>query len=111
MACHTRSNSLPSRSHSYVLKAEEELNQIRARVASPSLTYEIMLDALKAVGRVYECIGGLLCMSSNKSGLSYSEHRRWVDQELEESVKLLVLYCCSSRDNLDKLNQMSCPRF
>ncbi|KAJ4776908.1 hypothetical protein LUZ62_061165 [Rhynchospora pubera] len=102
MACHTRSNSLPSRSHTYVLKAEEELNQIRARVASPSLTYEIMLDALKAVGRVYECIDGLLSMSSNKSGLSYSEHRRWVDQELEESVKLLDM-CKSSRDNLDKI--------
>ncbi|KAJ3690847.1 hypothetical protein LUZ61_020011 [Rhynchospora tenuis] len=102
MACHTRSNSLPSRSHSYVLKAKEELTQLRARVASPSLTYEIMLDALKAVGRVYECINDLLCMSSNRSGLSHSEHRRWVDQELEESVKLLDM-CSSSRDYLDQI--------
>ncbi|KAJ3690845.1 hypothetical protein LUZ61_020009 [Rhynchospora tenuis] len=102
MACHTRSNSLPSRSHSYVLKAEEELNQLRARVASPCLTYEIMLDALKAVGQVYESINGLLCMSSNTSALSHSEHRRWVDQELEESIKLLDI-CSTTRDNLDQI--------
>ncbi|KAJ3690851.1 hypothetical protein LUZ61_020015 [Rhynchospora tenuis] len=102
MASHTRSNSLPSRSHSYVLKAEEELSQLRARVASPCLTYEIMLDALRAVGQVYESINGLLCMSSNTSGLSHSEHRRWVDQELEESIKLLDM-CSKSRDNLDQI--------
>ncbi|KAJ4803980.1 hypothetical protein LUZ62_016546 [Rhynchospora pubera] len=102
MACHTRSNSLPSRSHSYVLKAEEELNQLRARVASPCLTYEILLDALKAVGQVYESINGLFCMSSNTSGLSRSEHRRWVDQELEESIKMLDM-CSTSRDSLDQI--------
>ncbi|KAJ1693015.1 hypothetical protein LUZ63_009713 [Rhynchospora breviuscula] len=102
MACHTRSNSLPSRSHSYVLKAEEELNQLRAGVASPCLTYEIMLDALKAVGQVYESINGLLCMSTNTSGLSHSEHKRWVDQELEESIKMLDM-CSTSRDSLDQI--------
>ncbi|KAJ4776906.1 hypothetical protein LUZ62_061163 [Rhynchospora pubera] len=101
MACHTRSVSLPTRSHLFLQKAEEELNKLRPCVGS-SLTYEIMLDALKAVGRVYESINELLCTSSNQNGLSHMQHRRWVEQELEESVKLLDI-CCISRDNLDTI--------
>ncbi|KAJ3690853.1 hypothetical protein LUZ61_020017 [Rhynchospora tenuis] len=101
MAYHTRSVSLPSRSHPFLQKAEEELNKLRASVGS-SLTYEIMLDALKAVGRVYESINELLGMSSNQNGLSHMQHGRWIEQELEESVKLLDI-CSTSRDNLDTI--------
>ncbi|KAJ1693008.1 hypothetical protein LUZ63_009706 [Rhynchospora breviuscula] len=100
MACHTRSVSLPTRSHPFLLKAEEELNKLQAYIGSSSLTCEIMLDALKAVGHVYESINELLCMSSNQNGFSHMQHRRWIEQELEESVKLLDI-CSTSRDNLD----------
>ncbi|KAJ1693011.1 hypothetical protein LUZ63_009709 [Rhynchospora breviuscula] len=100
MACHTRSLSLPNMTHSFVVKAEEELNKIRACVASPSLLYEIILDALKEVGHVYECINNLLCMSSNQISLSHLQQRRQINEELEESIKLLDI-CSISRDNLD----------
>ena len=102
MACHSRSNSLPTRSHSFVLKAEEELNKVRAYVGSSSLTHEIMLDAIKAIGHVYECINDVLCMSSNQNCLSQWQQRRWIDQELGESIKLLDI-CSTSRENLDAL--------
>ncbi|KAJ1693010.1 hypothetical protein LUZ63_009708 [Rhynchospora breviuscula] len=102
MACHTRSFSLPTGSHPFLLKAEEELNKLQASVGSSSFTNEIMLDAIKAVGRVYESINELLCMPRNQNGLSHMQHRRWVDQELEESVKLLDM-CNTSRDNLDTI--------
>ncbi|XP_078174109.1 uncharacterized protein LOC144567801 [Carex rostrata] len=102
MACHSRSNSLPSRSHSFVLKAEEELNKVRAYVGSSSLTYEIMLDAIKAVGHVYECINDVLCISSNQNCLSQWQQRRWIDQELEESINLLDI-CSTSRENLGSM--------
>ncbi|KAJ4776915.1 hypothetical protein LUZ62_061172 [Rhynchospora pubera] len=101
MASHTRSFSLPIRSHLFLQNAEEELIRLRACVGS-SLTYKIMLDALKAVGHVYESINELLSMSSNLNGLSHMQHRRWVEQELEESVKLLDM-CSTSRDNLDTI--------
>ncbi|KAJ3690848.1 hypothetical protein LUZ61_020012 [Rhynchospora tenuis] len=100
MACHTRSLSLPNRTHSFVLKAEEELNKLRACVAYPSLSYEIILDAVKAVGHVYECMNDLLCISSNQISLSHLQQRRQIDEELEESIKLLDI-CSISRDNLD----------
>ncbi|XP_078173952.1 uncharacterized protein LOC144567658 [Carex rostrata] len=102
MACHSRSNSVPIRSHYFVLKLEEELNKLRAYAGSSSLTYEIMLDAMKAVGDVYECINDVLCMSSNQNCLSQSQQRRWIDQELEESIKLLDI-CSTSRENLDAM--------
>jgi len=60
-----------------------------------------MLDAFKAVGQVYECINDLLCISSIRNDLSLnSKQRRFVDQELEESIKLIDI-CSISRDNLD----------
>ncbi|KAJ3690850.1 hypothetical protein LUZ61_020014 [Rhynchospora tenuis] len=102
MACHTRSVSLPTRSHPFLQKAEEELKKLQACVDSSSLTYEIMLDALKAVGGVYESINDLVCMPSNQNGLSHMQHLRWVEHELEESVKLLDM-CNTSRDNLDTI--------
>jgi Arabidopsis protein of unknown function len=102
MACHIRSNSLPARSHSFVLKAEEELNKVKAYVGSSSLTYEIMIDAIKAVGRVYECINDILCMSSNQNCLSQWQQRRWIDQELEESIRFLDI-CSTLRENLDAM--------
>ncbi|XP_078173950.1 uncharacterized protein LOC144567657 [Carex rostrata] len=102
MACHNRSISLSTSSHPFVLKAEEELNKLKASVGSTSLTYEIILDAIKAVGHVYECINDLLGMSSNQNGLSQVQQRRWVEQELEESIKLLDM-CSASRNNLDEI--------
>ncbi|KAJ1693020.1 hypothetical protein LUZ63_009718 [Rhynchospora breviuscula] len=102
MELHTRSVSLTTRSHPFVLRAEEELNKLQACVGSSSLTHEIMLDALKAIGCVYESINELLCMSSNQNGISHMQHRRWVEQELEDSVKLLDM-CSTSRDNLDSI--------
>jgi Arabidopsis protein of unknown function len=70
--------------------------------SSPSLKHEIFLDALQAVRHVYESINDLLCMATNQNGLSHVQQRRWVDQELEESVKLLDI-CSTSRDNLDMI--------
>jgi hypothetical protein len=58
-----------------------------------------MLDAIKAVGHVYECINDVLCMSSNQDSLSQWQQRRWIDQELEESINFLDI-CRTSRENL-----------
>ncbi|KAJ1693014.1 hypothetical protein LUZ63_009712 [Rhynchospora breviuscula] len=102
MACHNRHVSFPASSLPLVLKAEEELHKLKALVGSGSLTCEIILDAIKAVGYVYECIDDLLCMPSNQNGLSHMQQRRWVDLELEGSIKLLDM-CSTSRDNLNDI--------
>jgi hypothetical protein len=101
MACHNRSSSLPTSSHPFVLTAQKELNKLKASVGSTSLTLEIVLDAIQAVGHVYECINDIFCMSSNQNELSHMK-QRWVDQELDESIKLLDM-CSTSRDSLDTI--------
>jgi Arabidopsis protein of unknown function len=45
-------------------------------------------------------MNNLLGMSSNQNSLSHAQERRLVDQELEESIKLIDI-CSTSRDNLD----------
>jgi Arabidopsis protein of unknown function len=62
----------------------------------------MFLDALKAFGHVYESINDLLCLSTSQNSLSHVQRRRWIDKELEESVKLLDI-CSTSRDNLDMI--------
>ncbi|XP_073012211.1 uncharacterized protein [Typha latifolia] len=96
MACHLRSISLPTRPNSFVLKVEEELQKLRACVASSSSTAQMVFDGLNSLGDVYEYIKQLLC---NQCGLSHSNQKKWVDEEMEESIKLLDI-CGAVRDCL-----------
>ncbi|KAJ3692866.1 hypothetical protein LUZ60_011961 [Juncus effusus] len=102
MAFHTRSTSLPTKSHSYVLKAEAELHKLRASLSSSSHTSEIILDALQGVCNLYEYVNDILSMSSNQNRISHSKQRRLVDQELEKSINLLDI-CHTSKDNLGEI--------
>ncbi|KAJ3692859.1 hypothetical protein LUZ60_011954 [Juncus effusus] len=102
MAFHTRSVSLPTKSHSSVLKAEAELHKLKACVGSSSLSFEIILDALKGINNTYECINDLLCMTTNQNSFSHPQQRRQLDQELEESIKFLDVYS-TSRDNVGEI--------
>ncbi|KAJ3692858.1 hypothetical protein LUZ60_011953 [Juncus effusus] len=102
MAFQARSISLPTKSHSYVLKAEAEFYKLRACLSSSSQTAQTILDALQGVCNLYECINDIFFMSSNQNSLSHSQQRRVVDQELEDSVNLLDI-CSTSSDNLAEI--------
>ncbi|KAJ3692852.1 hypothetical protein LUZ60_011947 [Juncus effusus] len=102
MAFHARSISLPTNSHSYVLKAEAQLYKLRASLSSSSQTAQTIIDALQGVCNLYECINDIFFMSSNQNSLSHSQQRRVVDQELEDSVNLLDI-CSTSSDNLAEM--------
>ncbi|KAJ3692854.1 hypothetical protein LUZ60_011949 [Juncus effusus] len=102
MVFHARSISLPTKSHSYVLKAEAEFYILRASLSSSSQTAQTILDALQGVCNLYECINDIFFMPSNQNSVSHSQQRRVVDQELEDSVNLLDI-CSTSRDNLAEI--------
>ncbi|XP_072972334.1 uncharacterized protein [Typha angustifolia] len=102
MACHLRSISLPTRPSSLVLKVEEELQKLRACVASPSATAHTVFDRLKGLGDLYECIKELLCLSSNQNGLFHSNQKKLVEEEMEESIRLLDI-CDAMRDNFSAM--------
>ncbi|KAJ3692865.1 hypothetical protein LUZ60_011960 [Juncus effusus] len=98
-----RSVSLPTQSHPFILQAEDELQKLRGCVAtSSSLTYQMILDALHTIRNLYESINEVLYISSNQNGLSYSQQRNLIDQELDESINLLDI-CSTSRYNMGKI--------
>ncbi|XP_072972346.1 uncharacterized protein [Typha angustifolia] len=102
MACHLRSISLPTRPNSLVLKVEEELQKLRACVASSSSTAQMVFDGLNGLGDVYEYIKELLSLPSNQNGVSHSNQKKWVEEEMEESIRLLDI-CGAMRDNLSSM--------
>nr|CAD1821274.1 unnamed protein product [Ananas comosus var. bracteatus] len=105
MACHLRSISLPSRSHSVELRCEEELKKLKACVATFSETAETMCDGLSgALGDLYECIEEALRLPSNQNALACPHQKELVEAELECSIRLLDL-CGAMRDNLGAMKE------
>ncbi|KAM0942282.1 hypothetical protein DsansV1_C15g0136611 [Dioscorea sansibarensis] len=93
---HVRSNSLPSRSHPISATAEEELNKLKACVmVSPKM----ICKSLSGVCVFYDCIEELLHLHSNQQTLSHSQEKRWVEEELDASLRLVEL-CGIVRDTL-----------
>nr|CAD1821272.1 unnamed protein product [Ananas comosus var. bracteatus] len=98
MACNLRSISLPSRSHSAELNCEEELDKLRARMASTAVTASTMCDGLRGLGDLYECIVKVLRLPSNQNAISGARQKKLVEAELESSIRLLDI-CGAMRDN------------
>nr|CAD1821226.1 unnamed protein product [Ananas comosus var. bracteatus] len=98
MACNLRSISLPSRSHSAELNCEEELDKLRARMASTAVTASTMCNGLRRLGDLYECIVKVLRLPSNQNAISGARQKKLVEAELEGSIRLLDI-CGAMRDN------------
>lgn len=98
MACHFRSISMPTKC-SIVLKCEEVPQKLRASVDSSSSTAQMMVDRVRGIGYLYECIEELLSLPSNQNALSHPQQWKWGEAELEESVALLDT-CSAMRENL-----------
>ncbi|KAJ1290680.1 hypothetical protein BS78_02G264200 [Paspalum vaginatum] len=97
-ATHLRSISLPTRPHSLVLKAEQELQRLRSCVSvSPSALS--LCAVLQELCDVHEYVEEIVRLPTNWDALRLPRHRRLVEGELEASVALLDL-CGTARDGL-----------
>ncbi|XP_039134309.1 uncharacterized protein LOC120271696 [Dioscorea cayenensis subsp. rotundata] len=94
---HTRSNSMPTRSHPMIATAEEEVNKLKACVmVSPNM----ICKSLRSLVVFYDCIEELLHLpSSTQQALSHSQEKKWVEEELDSSLRLVEL-CGTLRDTL-----------
>ncbi|XP_020275935.1 uncharacterized protein LOC109850339 [Asparagus officinalis] len=81
---HSRTTSDPPIPHPTILKLEKNLHGLKSTLTSSSPpNAQILCDALKEVASLYKSIDDLLCFHSN--------HKKWVDDQLDNSIKLLDL--------------------
>uniref|UniRef100_A0A0D3H2Z4 Uncharacterized protein n=1 Tax=Oryza barthii TaxID=65489 RepID=A0A0D3H2Z4_9ORYZ len=92
MAGHQRSTSLPSMPHPNYIKIEEELRNICSGISSPSATIEMVSDALRRLGGVYNCINEIISLHSNQA------HGKKLEEEMERSLEVLDL--CSAMQEM-----------
>ncbi|XP_020270497.1 uncharacterized protein LOC109845639 [Asparagus officinalis] len=89
MANHIRSISMPSTSHPTIIRIQEELENLMARIAS-SRTAQIVPDGLKSVGDVYEQIEELIRLPSSQQSILLCR-KKWIEEQLDCSLRLLDL--------------------
>ncbi|XP_044980702.1 uncharacterized protein LOC123448010 [Hordeum vulgare subsp. vulgare] len=97
MACHQRSASLPSISHSSGV--EVELQSLKSCISSPSATIGTMCSGYARLGDIYKCIEEIMGFPSNQVGLSSPQNKKMVEEELERSLMLIDL-CNSMQENI-----------
>ncbi|KAG2580575.1 hypothetical protein PVAP13_6NG357101 [Panicum virgatum] len=85
MACHLRSVSVPSSPRSNKANIEEQLQNLKATISSPSVAIETMVDGLNKIVTIYSCIDELT-----------------LEEELERSLVLLDL-CNAIQENFGEL--------
>ncbi|KAL0438297.1 UNVERIFIED_CONTAM: hypothetical protein Slati_2312700 [Sesamum latifolium] len=93
---HSRSNSFPSQSHPVMESVEDHLCRLKSSEAASTSASSICVN-LDSLRDLHEGINDLIQMSSVQQALSQGQSESWVNELLEESLRLVDL-CGFSRD-------------
>ncbi|KAL0325978.1 UNVERIFIED_CONTAM: hypothetical protein Sradi_5167100 [Sesamum radiatum] len=95
-AFHSRSNSFPSQSHPVMDDVEDHLCRLKSSESASTSTTSICAN-LVSLRDLHEGLNNLIQMPSVQQALSRGEGENWVNELLEESLRLVDL-CGFSRD-------------
>ncbi|KAJ0693744.1 hypothetical protein HanPI659440_Chr15g0600751 [Helianthus annuus] len=103
---HTRSTSLPTRSHPIILQAQEEIQKFRTWEASISSvpTADTICSALTRLQVLYECVDSVLSLPLTQQALTQSQYRELVNGLLDKSISLMDI-CGSTRDLVSQVKE------
>ncbi|KAL0325983.1 UNVERIFIED_CONTAM: hypothetical protein Sradi_5167600 [Sesamum radiatum] len=93
---HSRSNSFPSQSHPVMESVEDHLCRLKSSEAASTSASSICMN-LASLRDFHEGINNLIQMPSVQQALSQGHSESWVNELLEESLKLVDL-CGFLRD-------------
>ncbi|PIA56797.1 hypothetical protein AQUCO_00700861v1 [Aquilegia coerulea] len=100
---HTRSISLPSRSHPLTLQVEEQLLRLRSSELATTSSSSICHN-LSCLQDLYKSVDDLIQLPLTQQYLSSGTQEKQVDHVLDGSLKLLDI-CGTSRDTLSQMKQ------
>ncbi|KAL0438301.1 UNVERIFIED_CONTAM: hypothetical protein Slati_2313100 [Sesamum latifolium] len=93
---HSRSNSFPSKSHPAMESVEDHLCRLKSSEAASTSASSICVN-LDSLRDLHEGFNNLIQMPSVQQALSQGQGESWVNELLEESLRLVDL-CGFSRD-------------
>ncbi|KAK2995104.1 hypothetical protein RJ640_020744 [Escallonia rubra] len=100
--CHSRSNSLPARSHPLTASVEDSLDQLKASEATSSSSASAIFSQLDNLEHLHEHLHELIQLPSIQRALAHDNYR--TDEVLDGSLTLLDV-CGTARDVLLQTKQ------
>uniref|UniRef100_A0A2N9GXD4 Integrase catalytic domain-containing protein n=1 Tax=Fagus sylvatica TaxID=28930 RepID=A0A2N9GXD4_FAGSY len=94
-AHHARSNSLPSEPHPLITQIDEHL----CRLKTSEVTSSSICHKLSGLQDLHDCVDKLLLLPLTQQAFIQDHHRKWFDQLLDGSLKLLDI-CSIAEDAL-----------
>ncbi|XP_044508829.1 uncharacterized protein LOC123227772 [Mangifera indica] len=95
---HSRSSSFPSRSHPITSEVDQHLSRLRASKATSISSSSISHD-INGLQDLHDCVNKLLHLASIQQALAQVEQKKWVDELLNGSLRLLDI-CGIAKDSL-----------
>ncbi|CAK9178344.1 unnamed protein product [Ilex paraguariensis] len=91
--CHTRSNSLPLRSHPLAISIEDHLHRLKALEAgTSSSSASLICNNLSSIKDLHELLNDLIQLPSIQQVLFQEQRDKWTDDVLDGSLALLDVY-------------------